>query len=78
MNVPDSLRNADRHGAVVRTLDHGGESAIVVDFGPDAAVSSDVVGSTVIVVADDRQFEFELPAGATAVSARNGVLTVSE
>ncbi|WP_225334418.1 DUF7127 family protein [Halomicrobium urmianum] len=45
-----------------------------VGAGPDASV--DVVGRTVIVVADGEQYEFEVPAEDAEVLIRNGVLTV--
>ncbi|PCR92770.1 DUF7127 family protein [Natrinema ejinorense] len=78
MKVPRSLENVDRD-AVVRTFEYDTGSVIVVDFGNTAAdISVDVVGSTAIIVADDDQFEFELPPEASDVSARNGVLTIEE
>lgn len=51
MKVPESLRNADRHGAIVRTLEYDEKNVIAVDFGTDASdVSIDVVGDTAIIV----------------------------
>ena len=79
MKVPESLQDADRHGAIVRTLDYGDNNLIAVDFGTDASdVSIDIVGSTAIIVADGEQFEFELPPEASDVSVNNGVLTIEE
>ena len=79
MKVPESLQNADRHGAIVRTLEDDDRSAIVVDFGTDASdVSIDVVGDTAIAVMNGEQFEFELPPEASDVSVNNGVLTIQE
>ena len=47
------------------------------DFGPAADATVDVVGDTVIVVAGDDQYEFDVDAGAEAEAfVQNGVLTV--
>ncbi|MDG5820973.1 hypothetical protein [Natronococcus sp. A-GB7] len=79
MRVPKQLRDGHTDDAVVRELDDEDGSVITVDFGSDAAdMSVDVVDETVIVVMDDRQFQFDLPAGATEVTANNGILTISE
>jgi single-stranded DNA-specific DHH superfamily exonuclease len=79
MRVPKQLRDSHTEDAIVRELERDGKNVITVDFGSDAAdMSVDVVDDLVIVITDDRQFEFELPAGATDVSVNNGVLTISE
>lgn len=79
MKVPDPLRTASSEDVVVRSVEYDDESVIAVDFGTAAAdVSVDVVGSTTIVVTDGDQFEFELPPEASDVTARNGVLTITE
>lgn len=79
MKVPEPLRNVDRSDAVVRTLEYEDGSVIAVDFGHAVGdLVIDVVGSTAIVLADDEQFEFELPPEASDVSARNGILTIEE
>ncbi|WP_121744144.1 DUF7127 family protein [Natronorubrum halophilum] len=80
MKVPRSLKNVDRDDdAVLRTFEYDDGSVIAVDFGTAAAdVEIDIVDSTAIIVAGDRQFEFELPPEASDVSVRNGVLTIEE
>ncbi|TYL36689.1 hypothetical protein CV102_20635 [Natronococcus pandeyae] len=79
MRVPKQLRDGHTDDAVVRQIEDDGASAITVDFGPDAAdMSIDIIDDTVIVVTSDRQFEFDLPAGASDVTVKNGVLTISE
>lgn len=79
MRVPKQLRDGHTDDAVVRQIEDDGASAITVDFGPDAAdMSIDIVDDTVIVVTSDRQFEFDLPDGASDVTVKNGVLTISE
>ena len=79
MRVPKQLRDGHTDDAVVRELEYDGKNVITVDFGSEAAdMSVDVIDETVIVITDDRQFEFELPAGATDVTVNNGILTISE
>lgn len=79
MRVPKQLRDGHTDDAVVREMDGEDGCVITVDFGSDAAdMSVDVVDDRVLVVMNDRQFEFELPAGATEVTANNGVLTITE
>ncbi|AGB17409.1 hypothetical protein Halru_2838 [Halovivax ruber XH-70] len=79
MKVPQPLQNATERGIVVRTLDYDDRSVIAVDFGAAAGdVAVDIVDDTVIVVADDQQFEFVRPPEAADVSVKNGVLTISE
>ncbi|ELY55156.1 DUF7127 family protein [Natronococcus jeotgali] len=79
MRVPKQLRDGHTDDAVVRQTEAEDGSVITVDFGSDAAdMAVDVVDDRVLVVMDDRQFEFELPAGASEVTANNGILTISE
>ncbi|ELZ21911.1 hypothetical protein C477_04709 [Haloterrigena salina JCM 13891] len=79
MKVPNSLKNVERDDAVIRTFEYDDGSVIAVDFGNAAAdLEMDVLGSTAIIVADGDQFEFELPPEASDVSAKNGVLTITE
>jgi single-stranded DNA-specific DHH superfamily exonuclease len=79
MRVPKQLRDGHTEDAVVRELEHDGKNVITVDFGSDATeMSADVVDDVVIVVTEDRQFEFDLPEGAADVTVNNGILTISE
>ena len=78
MKVPETLQNADRHGAVVRRFEYDDGTLIAVDFGTDEAVTIDIVESTAIVVFDGQHLEFELPAEAEDVSVHNGVVTIEE
>jgi hypothetical protein len=60
-----------------RRYEYDGRWGLVADFGAAAEGSVDLVGETAIVVVGDDQYEFEVPAGATArASMNNGVLTV--
>ncbi|WP_433633945.1 hypothetical protein [Halomicrococcus sp. NG-SE-24] len=48
------------------------------DFGPDVEASLDIVGEPAIVVAEDRQFEFERPTEATDITTNDSMLVVRE
>ncbi|AFZ72847.1 hypothetical protein [Natronobacterium gregoryi] len=75
MNVPEPLQDVDGQDALVRNVeDDDRGNPIVVDFGQDARI--DATDSRVIVVGDGRQLEFELPASASDVTVRNGVVTI--
>jgi hypothetical protein len=81
MEAPRQLRSAaDRQDGITITRREydGAENIIVVDFGPGVEASLDIVGDTAIVVAGDRQFEFEVPEEASDVSVNEGMLTIEE
>ena len=65
---------ADRHAAAV--YDYYGTTVLAADVGAAADATVDVVDGTAVVVADDGQYEFDLPAGDAEAFIRNGVLTV--
>ena len=75
MTLEQFIRN---EGQVARQYDYDDGSVLAVDFGTDTEASVDLVDETVIVVADDQQYEFELPDGADDAHTfmKNGVLTV--
>jgi hypothetical protein len=80
MDAPRRLRSAaDQRDeiALTRREYEGEENVVVVDFGPHVEASLDVVGDAAIVVADDRQFEFEVPPEASDVSVNNGLLSIT-
>lgn len=60
---------------VVRRYDYDDSAVLVADFGP-AEGSVDVVDETAIVIVDDEQYEFEVPAGASRGIMNNGIVTV--
>jgi len=62
-------------GVEWRRHEYDGRVEFVADFGPHGQSSADVVGDTVIVVADGEQYEFEIAADARAFMT-NGVLTI--
>ncbi|WP_267162797.1 DUF7127 family protein [Halovenus salina] len=72
MRLKQTLRE---QGLETRRVDYGGRAEYVVDFGSRDDASVDVVGETAIIVADDTQYEVELPAGAQ-VFMNNDVLTI--
>lgn len=78
MEAPHQLRTAaDEDEAVtIARRDYDGATVIAVDFGGGTDVELDVVGDTAIVVAGDRQFEFDVPPEATDVSVNGGVLSI--
>jgi hypothetical protein len=60
-----------------RRYEYDDRSVLVADFGAGVDGTVDLVGDTAIVVVDDDQYEFEVPAGVAArASMNNGVLTV--
>jgi outer membrane lipoprotein SlyB len=78
MDAPGRLQSAadERDDVKITRREDDGEESVVVDFGRGAEVSLDIVGETAIVVADDRQIEFEVPDEATDVTANDGILTI--
>ncbi|WP_459192369.1 hypothetical protein [Halosimplex sp. J119] len=78
MEAPSTLQSAaaeDDDIAITRR-DTDGETLIVVDFGEGADAKLDVVGGTAIVVAGDRQFEFEVPDEVSDLSVNDGMLRI--
>lgn len=80
METPHQLRSAanEQDDVTITRREYEEENVITVDFGPGVEASVDVVGDTAIVVAGDRQFEFEIPEGATEVTTNDGMLIITE
>lgn len=77
MEAPRQLRTAaDGEDITITRREYEEENVIAVDFGPGVDASLDVVGETAIVVAGDRQFEFEIPPEATEITTNDGVLVI--
>lgn len=79
MNAPRELEDVanKREGVMISQHDYDDTTVIAVDFGPDVgAVSVDIVDTTAIVVADDQQFEFEIPDEADDITVNDGILTI--
>ncbi|MDL5362928.1 hypothetical protein [Halalkalicoccus sp. NIPERK01] len=77
METPRELRSVDQRDVLVSRIEYDDGTVIAADFGGDE-VTLDVVGETAIVVAGDRQVEFDLPEGASDVAVNNGTLTIEE
>lgn len=65
-----------RDDVLARRYDYGDESVFVADIGAAKDGYVDVVDGTLIVVADDEQKEFDLPADEARASMNNGIVTV--
>jgi hypothetical protein len=59
----------------VRRFDYDDSTVLAADFGYTESSSADVVGDTVIVVADGEQYDIEVEGDAQAF-IRNGILTI--
>ena len=80
MDTPPELEAAvdDRDDVTITKREYGTEQVIAVDFGPTGSKPSlDIVEGTAIVVVDDQQFEFDIPADASDVTVNDGILTVT-
>jgi hypothetical protein len=74
MNEYTQSIRADIDGPV-RHYDYDDTSVLVADFGVvDGSV--DIVDGTAIVVVDDEQHEFSIPAGTNRAIMNNGVVTI--
>ncbi|RBI58459.1 hypothetical protein DMJ13_26945 [halophilic archaeon] len=80
MEVPYQLQSAadEQDDITITRREYEEESVITVDFGPDVEASLDIVGETAIVVAGDRQFEFDRPTEATDITTNDGMLIITE
>ena len=80
MELPGALRSAadERDDVIVTRQEYDDETVVAVDFGAGVDASVDVVGETAIVVAGDRQFEFEVPEAATELTTNEGILVIEE
>ena len=68
----------EEESPVVRHLEDGDGTTIVVDFGPShTELDTDIVDDTLIVIDEaDEQYELDIPAGEASTFMRNGVLTI--
>ncbi|PSP75592.1 hypothetical protein BRC81_14480 [Halobacteriales archaeon QS_1_68_20] len=80
MDAPAPLQSAadQREDVTITRRDYDDEQLVVGDFGEGVDASLDVVGDLAIVVAGDRQFEFEIPSEATEVTVNDGMLQITE
>ena len=80
MEAPPPLQSAadEQEDVSIARQEYEDEKVVVVDFGRGVEAVLDVVGDTAIVVAGDRQFEFEMPEDAAEVTTNNGMLVIRE
>jgi hypothetical protein len=80
MDLPGTLRSAadERDDVTITRQEYPDETVVAVDFGTGVEASVDVVGDTAIVVAGDRQFEFEIPEAANEITTNDGMLVIKE
>lgn len=78
MDAPSALRSAadDRDDVAITRREYDDVTVVAVDFGAGVGTSLDVVDGTAIVVAGDRQFEFEVPEGASEMRTNGGMLVI--
>lgn len=75
--LADLARNQD--SIVIRNEEYDEENVLAVDFGPTVGeLSLDIVDDTAIVVADEKQFEFEIPDDADGVTVNDSILTIKQ
>lgn len=72
MNLQEKL---EQRGIEVARRDRDDHHELIADFGPSTDITVDVVGDTVIVVADEETYDLEVDGSAQAF-IKNGVLTV--
>ncbi|MFC4448165.1 DUF7127 family protein [Halorussus aquaticus] len=80
MDAPAPLQSAadEQDDITIARREYEDENVVTVDFGRGVEAHLDVVGKTAIVVAGDRQFEFEIPDEATDVTTNDGMLIITE
>ena len=78
MDAPQQLRDAaaEQDDVTIARREYEDGTELVVDFGPGVDATLDVVGDTAIVVAGDRQFEFDVPDEATDITTNDGILII--
>ena len=80
MKTPQPLQSAadEEDDLTIARREYDDESVVTVDFGRGVEAALDVLGDTAIVVAGDRQFEFEVPDEATEFTTNEGMLVIRE
>lgn len=80
MEAPRQLRTIaeEQEDIVISHREYENENVVAVDFGPGADATIDTIGDMAIVVAGDRQFEFDVPEEATEISTNDGILLIKE
>lgn len=80
MEAPRPLQSAanEQEDVTITRREYDDENVVVVDFGRGVEAKLDIIDGTAIVVAGDRQFEFEIPEEATEVTTNDGMLVIRE
>ncbi|MFC6824201.1 hypothetical protein [Halopelagius fulvigenes] len=80
MEAPRQLRSAasEQEDITIAHRDYEGENVVAIDFGAGVEATVDILGDTAIVVAGDRQFEFDVPPEATEITTNDGILLIKE
>jgi hypothetical protein len=64
----------NQQGLESRRVEYDSRTEYILDFGPAAEVSVDIVGNTALLVADGEQYDIELETDAQ-VFKNNGIVT---
>ena len=73
--MSNQQRFIENEGPISR-YDYGDAVVFAADLGSVQDAHVDVVDGTVMIVVDDRQYEFEVPEGDAEAFIKNGVVTV--
>ena len=71
----EAYKQLSERGAEVARREYSDRMELAADFGPAADISVDVVGTTVIVVADGETYDVEVD-GTPQAFIKNGILTI--
>jgi hypothetical protein len=78
MEAPRQRRSAadEQEEITITRREYEGEDVVAVDFGTGVDAKVDVGGDAAIVVAGDREFEFEVLEAAIEVTTNDGILVI--
>lgn len=79
MELPPELEASvgDDEDVTISHREYDDESVIAVDFGHvEGKPTVDIVDDTAIVVLENEQYEFDVPADASEVTVNDGILTI--
>ena len=67
---------AREDGVATARYEQGDTVGFIADVGVGTDATADIVAGTAMVVVDDDQYEFDVPAGDATARVSNGVVTV--
>jgi hypothetical protein len=78
VEAPRQRRSAadEQEEITITRREYEGEDVVAVDFGTGVDAKVDVGGDAAIVVAGDREFEFEVLKAAIEVTTNDGILVI--